>query len=148
MDIATFRAAFPEFSDTTVYPDAQVTFWLNLAVLLVNATRFGALTDYAISLFIAHNLALERAAAAGGAGGGAPGLTMGAMTGKTIGKVSASYDVSVGLVADGGNWNLTTYGTRFLWLMNLGGMGPAQFGIGCDPGYFMTGPGGVQGYFP
>jgi hypothetical protein len=31
MDIATFRADFPEFASVPLYPDAQVTYWLTLA---------------------------------------------------------------------------------------------------------------------
>lgn len=126
VDIAKFRADFPEFADTTAYPDPQVTFYLGLAGKLLNVARWVDLIDYGTELFVAHNLALERQAQTTAAKGGTPGMQQGALSGKTVGPVSATYDTSAGLELDGGHWNLTVYGTRFLRLVRMAGAGGVQ----------------------
>ncbi|WP_370639506.1 DUF4054 domain-containing protein [Cupriavidus sp. DB3] len=69
VDVAQFRQDFPEFSDTTKYPDSAVQFWLTVSVSLVNPCRWGVLTDQGIELCTAHHLVLaardEQAAAVG-----------------------------------------------------------------------------------
>jgi hypothetical protein len=130
MDAATFRADFTEFSSTSLYPDSAINFWLNLAGLLILPTVWGDIQPFATELFIAHNLAIERAAIAGSAGGGVPGLNFGVTSGKTVDKLSITYDSQAGLVADAGHWNLTTFGTRFIQLARLAGMGGYQAGAG------------------
>lgn len=141
MDPATFRTDFPEFGNTTTYPDSSVNFWLNLAGLLILPTVWGDVQPYATELFIAHNLALEQLAQRAAASGGVPGLTAGVTSGKTVDKLSITYDTTAGLVKDAGHWNLTTYGTRFIMLANLAGMGGYQAGAGmayAAPGTVLT----------
>ena len=123
MDSATFRADFPAFTHA-LYPDASVDFWIRIGGLLLRPERWADLLDVGIELFTAHNLTLERLAAANG---GAQG---GVVSGKTVDKLSITYDASAGIIPDAGHWNLTTYGTRFLWLLNMAGMGPTQAGAG------------------
>lgn len=130
MTPAQFRTDFPEFSDTTLYPDASLNFWINLAGVLILACVWGDVQPYATELFVAHNLSLERAAQSGGAAGGPPGLNFGVTSGKTVDKLSITYDSQAGIVKDAGHWNLTTYGTRFIMLANLAGMQPYQAGAG------------------
>jgi hypothetical protein len=127
VDIATFRADFPEFADVGAYPNAQVTFYLTLAGKLLNACRWADLLDMGTELFVAHNLVLERQNQAAAATGGVPGVQTGAVSGKTVDKVSVTYDASAGLETDAGHWNLTTYGTRFINLARMVGAGGMQF---------------------
>lgn len=125
MDVTTFRSTFPAFANETAFPDDQVTFWLGIAAKAVNAERWGDLTDFGLSLFTAHNLALEAKSNKAAAVGGAPGAGTGVMTGKTVDKVSVTYDASVATEEGAGNWNATDYGVRywrFSQLMGAGGM--------------------------
>lgn len=141
MTPAEFRAAFPEFSNTTTYPDSAITFWSGLATKLLRPERWQDILDEGVMLFTAHNLSLERMAQAGGAAGGAPGLNGGIVASKSIDKLSISYNASIGIDPGDGHWALTTYGTRFLWLMRMAGTGGTQYGAG--PAY--GGPQGVWG---
>ncbi|WP_414655874.1 DUF4054 domain-containing protein, partial [Frateuria sp.] len=43
MDAAQFRTDFPEFSDTTKYPDSAITMWLTVAGLSLPSDRWGSL---------------------------------------------------------------------------------------------------------
>jgi hypothetical protein len=129
MDAAQFRTDFPEFADVVAYPDSSVDFWIRLATKLLRPSRWADVLDEGIELFVAHNLALQRAASSGGSSG-VPGMNSGVVASKTVDKLSITYDSSVGIVPNAGHWNLTTYGTRFLWLMNMAGMGPTQLGAG------------------
>lgn len=123
---ASFRADFPEFASLVSFPDAQVSFWIALAGKLHAADRWGDLLDYGIELFVAHNLSIAardaKAAATGGVGGGASGL----LSAKAVDKVSASYDTGAVTIANAGNWNLTTYGTRYIQLAGMIGAGGVQ----------------------
>lgn len=130
MTIQQFRQDFPEFLDPGRYPDPAVTFWLTMAGLMLNVSRWVELLDIGTELFIAHNLALEVQAQETAANGGVPGLTTGAVASKSVDKISISYDVSAGIEAGAGHWNLTIYGTRLMKLINMIGAGPIQIGIG------------------
>lgn len=141
MDAARFRLDFPEFTDPP-YTDGSVNFWLGVAVLMLRPERWADLLDVGLELFTAHNLALERAAATNG------GAQMGVVSAKTVDKLSISYDASAGIIPNAGHWNLTTYGTRFLWMMNMAGMGPTQVGAGVagfPPGSTVYVVGGLYG---
>lgn len=126
MDAAQFRQDFPEFSDTTRYTDAVVDFWLIVAVSLVNECRWGVLTDQGIELVTAHHLALAARDGATGEIGGIPGQMTGPLASKSVDKVSSSYDTGAATIEDGGFWNLTSYGVRYLTLAKLMGMGGIQ----------------------
>lgn len=125
---ASFRADFPEFLNGTTYTDSAINFWLNLGVQLFDPTRWSTLLDTATELFIAHNLVLEQQAANSASGGGVPGINSGPLSSKSVDKVSAGYDVGASTLADFGNFNLTTYGTRLAWLVNMAGIGGVQTG--------------------
>jgi len=145
--IAQFRLDFTEFASLTKYPDAQLTFWLTLGSLLINADRWGDVVNFGVELYMAHNLALGAMAQKQGARG-IPGAASGMLNSKSVDKVSAGYDT--GSVAEefGGNWNLTTYGQRLYRLMQQFGAGPLQIGAGpgCAPVYnTWPGPGGWNG---
>lgn len=142
MDADQFRSDFPAFTNSDVYPDESVTFWITVAGLMLRPCAWQDLIDLGTELFVAHNLSLEKLAAVNG------GMNSGVVTGKQVDKLSVTYDASVGVVADAGHWNLTTYGTRFLWMLNMAGMGATQLGAGAVvPGPFQAGYviGGILG---
>ncbi|MBU9403994.1 DUF4054 domain-containing protein [Burkholderia multivorans] len=126
MDVSQFRQSFPEFNDTTTYPDAFVQFWMTVAVSLVNADRWGDLTDMGIALVTAHHLALAVKDQKMAAVGGVPGQVSGPQSSKAVDKVSASYDTAAVAIKDGGFWNATMYGVRYLSLAMMMGAGGMQ----------------------
>jgi len=129
---ATFRTTFPAFGDIVKYPDSMVGMWLSVAVKLVNAARWGTLTDFGVMLYSAHNLALEAQATAAGAHGRVPGGQVGVLSSKGADGLSAGYDVSSVTEQGAGYFNQTTYGTRFYRLSKMMGAGPLQIGT-TDP---------------
>lgn len=143
IDAATFREYLPAFISTTTYPDDAVNFWIGVANVMLPTRTWGlgnptavsppvTPLDIGIALFVAHNLALEqrnaKAVAAGGIPGGGAG---GPVSSESVGGVSRSYDTTAALNLDGGPWNLTSYGTRFLFMARLAGKGPVQIGADC-----------------
>lgn len=134
-----FIAAFPEFGNPASFPAGGVNFWAGMASLLMNTPRWGNMLNNAMMLFIAHNVALEAWAAAGATAGGIPGINRGVVSSEAAGAVNVSYDTANALVPDAGHWNLTTYGTRLMWLVNMFGAGPVQMGANsgsCCGGFF------------
>lgn len=126
MDIATFRAAFPEFADTTKYTDAMITFWASVGDLLLNEERWDTLYDYGLQLYVAHNITLQSQDVASATIGRTPGLTAGVITSKSVGGVSVSYDAHSVFFELAGNYNMTKYGRDYWQLMNIVGMGGYQ----------------------
>ncbi|WP_176317417.1 DUF4054 domain-containing protein [Burkholderia vietnamiensis] len=126
MDASQFRQSFPEFSDTTTYSDSLVQFWMTVAVSLVNAERWGELTDLGVALVTAHHLALAVKDQKMAAVGGVPGQVTGPQSSKAVDKVSASYDTAAVAIKDGGFWNATMYGVRYLSLAMMMGSGGIQ----------------------
>lgn len=120
---ASFQAAFTEFADT---PAASIGFWLPIAQALVDPDAWGTLADSGVSLALAHYLSLGGASA--GAGGSASGAAagVGVMSGKGVGAVTASYDITNVSAPGAGHWNQTTYGTRFADLWRMFGAGGVQ----------------------
>jgi len=121
-----FRAAYPEFADPAAYPDQMVQMWLTAAQSFVNSRRWMELTDLGIGLVTAHNLVLGARNAKAAAVGGVPGQMTGPQSAKSVGSVSASYDTGAAVIADGGAWNLTTYGVEYLTLARMMGAGGVQ----------------------
>jgi len=121
-----FRLQFIEFSCQEIYLDSQITLWDSVAQTLVNEERWLSIYDLGIALFIAHHLAVGRRDTLSAESGGIPGAVNGVMTAKSVDKVSASYDVGIVTIADGGFWNSTTYGVRFLQLAMMVGAGGVQ----------------------
>lgn len=123
---ASFRQDYPEFADTTAFPDSGVAYWITVAGNLLNACRFQNMLDVATELFVAHHLVLERQAQKSAAGGAVPGLSTGPVASKTVGPITQAYDTTAGIFEDAGPWNLTTYGTRLYNLFMMFGAGPIQ----------------------
>lgn len=123
----SFREAFLEFADTTIYPEAQLSFWRTFAeTLLYDRCRWADLRDYGIMLVMAHGLTLAARNAAAAAGGGSPGSVQGAVSSKSVGGVSVSYDTSAAKLDNAGYWNLTSYGVLFWQLAQTVGTGGFQ----------------------
>lgn len=129
--ISSFRQTFPAFTDTATYTDAMITFWLDIANKALNVRRWGTLLDLGLSLYVAHNLVLEKQAGEAAAGGGDPGSSSGVISSESVDKASIAFDTARGTEEDAGHWNLTTYGTRFLRYSRMAGAGGIQVGPCC-----------------
>lgn len=125
---ASFRADFPEFTDTTKYPDGAINLQIGLAGYFLSSCRWDAnIVDRGTELYIAHYLALGARNAAIAAAGGIPGGgAMGPQASKTVDKVSVSNDTKAVTLADAGHWNSTIYGVQFYQLAMMVGAGAVQ----------------------
>lgn len=131
-----FIVDFPEFGDATAFPPSAISFWLKIANGdtsvtpplngMLNPQRWKSQYNIATELFIAHNLALEKMAMDAARLGATPGLNTGPVASKSVDKVSVAYNTQAAVIPDAGHWNLTTYGTRLLWMISMFGMGPIQ----------------------
>ena len=124
----TFRLHFPEFSDTTTYPDPQVQFHIDTATVMCSERVWGEMQQMAVELMTAHFLAMSQfmaqgGAAGGGGGGMVPGMQTGVKSSKSVSKVSVSYDHSGTGLEGWGPWNYTVYGQRWAWYAQLAGTG-------------------------
>lgn len=126
MDAATFRQDFPEFADPLAYPDGSVNFYLGLGEMLLPADRWGDTLDYGLELFTAHHLSISSRNEQTAAAGGTPGVVTGPQSSKAVDKVSVSYDTQAVSLTDGGFWNMSSYGVRFLQLARMIGAGGYQ----------------------
>lgn len=128
--IASFRQDFPEFLSSQQYTDAQINFWMTLGLKMLNTDVWGELLDHGLELFTAHHMTMAQQNAASTANGAAPGQSTGIVSGKTVDKVSVTYDTSAGILENAAHYNLTTYGTQFIYLARLLGAGGIQIS-GC-----------------
>lgn len=124
---ASFRVDFPEFSDTTVFSDQQIGFWLNFALLALTpaALDWDVMFDVGTELLMAHHIAIEARDIVTAQKGGIPGQSAGPQTSKSVGGVSVSYG-DAAKIDGGGSFNNTTYGTRFLQMAQMIGAGGMQ----------------------
>ena len=125
-DPPTFRAHFPEFADTTIYPDSATQMWIDSGSVLCPPMRWGRHHQMGVELFTAHMLALQRYSTVrtlGGAPGAVPGLSTGLLNNKSVSKVSVGYDLGTTAYEGAGPWNYTIYGQQFWWWMHLMGIG-------------------------
>lgn len=138
VSIDSFLLDYPEFDNQNVLP-SQITYWLAVAGMLLNQSRWGApaptddspptsMYDVGVELFVAHNVTLEWRALAEGNRGALPGLTQGPVAAKSIGPASVNYAVEHSVEIDAGHWNETIYGRRFIQLVYMFGAGPLQVG--------------------
>jgi hypothetical protein len=126
---ASLRALYPEFGDTTKYPDTSINEWLRVAARMLDAGRWGDLLDFGVTLFVCHRIALAGIRAKAAAAGGAPGTSSGVVSSKSVDKVSISYDVATSSEEGGGHWNLTDYGKEWLRQARIVGAGPLTVGV-------------------
>ena len=124
MDIATFRAVFPELGDAAKYPDAQVQYYLDFAVQSLRPEAWRNLLERGTGLFVAHYLAMSAISRAGTVPGRGQ---LGIVASKSVGPASISYDNSaISAQADAGHWALTSYGLMYWELMRMVGTGGWQ----------------------
>lgn len=128
VDAAKLRTDFPEFASEVTYPTTLITFWLDVMDKLMRPAvlRWDTLYDPGLELATCHQLVLEAQAQKSSAFGGPPGVNTGPQSQKAVDKVSASFDTQASIELDGGHWNLTVYGTRFLRLVRMMGAGATQ----------------------
>lgn len=131
MDLAGFRANFPEFADTTKYPDTLLTFWSAFGEMRCTAAVWGDMRDNAVQLYTAHAVTIAKQQQSG-----LPGSQAMPISSKAVDKLSVSYDTALAKIEGAGNYNLTTYGRDFYQLVRLAGMGGVQLGAGPDLGEF------------
>jgi Protein of unknown function (DUF4054) len=134
--VSGFRAAFPEFGDTTVYPDSLINTWAGLATAMVVQCRWKSQWLLGVYLYIAHEVTLEAQSRATATNGGTPGQNSGVPNQKAVGGVNVSYDSQSNSEKDAGWWNLTTYGKQFYRLARIFGAGAVQLGGGGFRGGF------------
>jgi len=126
MDIAAFRVDFPEFANTTNYPNALITFWSNFGERMVLESRWDTEKPMGVALFTAHHIVLAKANEKASTVGGLPGQTIGPANSKTVGSASISYDTNSTLETGAGHWNMTSYGKQFIHLARMFGAGAYQ----------------------
>jgi hypothetical protein len=127
--IDDFRSRLKAFDDPQAYPDAEIEPWLTLSDIMFNDNIWLTLKPIGQALFVAHNLVLAARDKRATDRGGIPGQSgSGILSSKSIGGVSASYDVGSGLEQGAGYYNLTTFGTRLYRMFGLVGMGGRQLG--------------------
>jgi Protein of unknown function (DUF4054) len=124
VDNPTFRANFPEFANTTVYPDSMLTFWATLAEAMLPVRVWNTIWPLAVNLYVAHELVLAAQNVSTSSVGGSPGQSGGIANSKTVGSASIGYDSVTPSEKDAGFWNLTNYGRQLYRLMMI-------FGAGC-----------------
>jgi hypothetical protein len=115
MDLELFRTHFPEFADTTKYPDAVLTYWSGFITTRLNVDRWADALDYGVELATAHYVKLIT-----------DSDMSGVLTSKSVGDVSASYDIASTIEGNAGHWNSTKYGKLFVNLARIIGVGGAQ----------------------
>lgn len=127
--IDTFRTKLPLFEDSNVYDDITLQFWLDAADLFVGEQRWGDVRPLGIQMYVAHMITVDALMAKEVAMGGIGGLRGGMVTSESGDSVSVSYDLTGSSEADGGHWNQTVYGRRYIRMMRLMGAGPVQVGV-------------------
>lgn len=126
MDIGKFRAAFPEFADTTKYSEESITFWAGIAEIQVRQSVWKRLWTQGTYLYVAHEITLAAQNVQAAANGGSPGQQSGPASSKTVGSMSVAYDSANTAEKDAGWWNMTTYGKQFIRLTRIVGAGVRQ----------------------
>lgn len=115
MDATQFKTDFPAFAGAS---EARVAFWLRVATKQLPEDRWGDLYPEGLGLYVAHNLAVE--------GRAIGGSVVGQVTGKTVDKISVSYDTAAVSMTDAGHWNASVYGIQLLQLARMVGAGGMQ----------------------
>ena len=126
MDLSQFRADFPEFADTTAYPDSALTTWSTVAEKLVNEDAWQDCYTLGVNLLTAHNLVLAKSNLNAASVGGLPGGISGQTSSKTVGSVTAQFDTQAAAEKDAGMYNSTVYGKQFIHYARLFGAGAIQ----------------------
>jgi hypothetical protein len=112
-----FRARFPEFTDTTEYPDTRIEIFIEDAQLVymgADENRWLGKYDYAQAYLVAHLLITAEASEAGDSS-----VKVGPVSSKGAGGVSVTRAVATKDRSDGDDFYMgTVYGQRFLMTRN------------------------------
>lgn len=118
-DIAAFRAAFPQFTSDTTFPDATLQGYWDVAIVYISDVNYGYLSgasrERALNLLTAHLAALGVLIAAGQV----PGL----VSGSTVDKISVTLTPPP--VKTQFEWwlSLTPYGQQLAALLSTWAVG-------------------------
>lgn len=127
LDLAQFRASYPEFVNVT---DAVIQRYLTEFTVLYTCC-YGEYYDVLQGYYVAHMLATNYNLTTGQSGGGSVTVVT---TGRSVGDVSVSGQ-AIGVGSDGSMWDGTTYGQMFKNLIGIFGAGPyltqAAYPYGC-----------------
>lgn len=129
LDLAAFRARFPQFADSTAFPDAVIEAQFDLATCYVSADTYGDMSEHcrtqALYLMTAHLLALGVIVAAGGSYTGQPGV----VTGSSVGDVSVTLAAPPSGTSQWRWWlNTTPYGAQLIALLDAQAVGGFHVG--------------------
>lgn len=127
-NIEQFRADFPEFAHSSpeIFTDDLINFWAGLGDKLLNLERWGDIIDYGLELFVAHNVIMAYNNEVAVGSGDYSGQGVKPINSNSVGDVSVSYDLGHIMEENGGEWNSTIYGRKFLRLARLMGIGGVQ----------------------
>ncbi len=121
----SFRTNFQEFADAAAYPDPMLDFYIGLAKKLLPESVWGDTLDYAIQLWVAHNVTVAGLKLEDGADSGMTGP----MTSQHVGEVGFSSNPQFllsGALKDAGFYARTTYGAQYWQLAMMFGAGGLQ----------------------
>ena len=123
LDIAKFRAAFPQFADATVYPDPMLNTWWAFAncEIVESCLLHGDCLENALMLCLAHILMLMHNAARGKVG-------TGAITSAVIDKVQVGFQAPP-FTSGWGYWlGLSPYGIALKAMLSIKAAGGFYIG--------------------
>jgi hypothetical protein len=140
LTVGGFRITFPAFADSARFTDAEIQYWIDQACSPPNSTpainkdRWGQFYELGLSLWVAHNLAVQdmlaQRAGMPGMGGSmyisTPLTGSGVASSKSVDGVSISYDNQIGMEHDAGWWGSTPWGNQFLYYLRMAGSAPIQ----------------------
>ena len=127
LSVSQFRELQPAFADSSMYADEGINMYLTIAASMLDPNRWQDWRPLGMALMVAHWLSLDAREAKVAASGGIPGQAgIGILSSKSVGPISAGYDVSAGSEAGAGYWNMTTFGRRYYHMARLVGMGGVQ----------------------
>lgn len=136
-EMANFLAIYPQFGqntdgnwpieNSTVY-QAAMQMYINLASACLSWLRWRDTWELGMANFVAHFLTLWLQAyvdpsLATSASVASAGLAKGIMSSKSVGDVSASYQLITQGWEGWGSWNLTTYGQQLVTFAKMMGAG-------------------------
>ena len=148
---ASFTAAFPEFANAAVYPQAAFDFFASRSCGDYECGNWGALYNFGYQYYIAHCLMLYKRRNDAAILKAYPGLAKGVLLlVNHRDRFRISYDTQASIEDRGGMYNETEYGKIFLRKARLVGAGPRYIGAGRSGGAgqvlsFMAWPGPPTG---
>jgi len=112
LDLTSFRARFPEYSDNQTYTNAYVQVFIDDALEDVSQTKFKeSIADRITAYLAAHYLTVAELSKAGNQGSLAP------VASQAVGDISVSYAVNNSEKGSDAYFNSTTYGQQYMTLL-------------------------------